>query len=132
LLVRLTYVGAVSNPHQLQPKYFVKISPKISVSKFWNIGIGGQSNIGSWTNIGKKIFENIGIGFKKMILIGLYFIVTNKEQLSTSCMSFVVDQRDAIHGFHFADRRLSQLSKLLKSHFFKLKTNIKTKTRQFF
>jgi len=25
-------------------------------------------------------------------------------------MSFVADLRDAIHGFHFADRRLSQLS----------------------
>jgi len=24
-------------------------------------------------------------------------------------MSFVADLRDAIHGFHFADRRLSQL-----------------------
>jgi len=24
---------------------------KISLSKFWNIGIGGQSNIGSWPNI---------------------------------------------------------------------------------
>jgi len=41
-------------------KYFAKIS----VSKFWNIGIGGQSNIGSWPNIGETIFENIGIGFK--------------------------------------------------------------------
>jgi len=29
--------------------------------------------------------------------------------LITSCMSFVADLRDDIHGFHFADRRLSQL-----------------------
>jgi len=27
----------------------------------------------------------------------------------TSCMSFVADLRDAIHGFHFVDRRLSQI-----------------------
>jgi len=27
----------------------------------------------------------------------------------TSCMSFVADLRDAFHGFHFADRKLSQL-----------------------
>jgi len=47
----------------------------MSVSKLWNIGICGQSNIGSWPNIGEKKFENIriGIGFKKMISVGLYF-----------------------------------------------------------
>jgi len=27
--------------------------------------------IGNWPNIGKKIFENISIGFKKMIPVGL-------------------------------------------------------------
>jgi len=27
------------------------------VSKFWNICIGGQSNIGSWANIGEKILK---------------------------------------------------------------------------
>jgi len=37
---------------------------KTSVSKFWNIGVGGQSNIGSWPNIGEKI-ENISIDFIK-------------------------------------------------------------------
>jgi len=34
-------------------KYFVNLS----VSKFWNIGIGDQSNIGNWSNIGKKILK---------------------------------------------------------------------------
>jgi len=34
----------------------VKISAKILVSKFWNISISGQSNIGIWPNIG-KIFQ---------------------------------------------------------------------------
>jgi len=33
-----------------------------------NIGISGQSNIGNWPIIGENIFENIGIGFKIMIL----------------------------------------------------------------
>jgi len=49
----------------------LKYRQKISVSKFWNIniGIGGQSNIGSWLNIGENFFENIGIGFKKMISV---------------------------------------------------------------
>jgi len=41
------------------------------VSKFWNIGIGGQSNIGKWPNIGEKKFENIGIDFKKIISVDL-------------------------------------------------------------
>jgi len=48
----------------------VKISANISVSKYRNIGIGGQSNIGNWPNIGKKLFENISIDFNK-ILVGL-------------------------------------------------------------
>jgi len=43
----------------------VKISANTWVSKFWNIGIGCQSNIGA------KIFENIGIDLKKYISIGL-------------------------------------------------------------
>jgi len=33
-------------------KFFVKISASISVSKFWNISIGGQLNIKNWPNIG--------------------------------------------------------------------------------
>jgi len=45
----------------------------ISISKFLNIGIGGQSNIGNRSNIGVNFFENIGIGFKKMISVGLSY-----------------------------------------------------------
>jgi len=51
------------------------ITLRVSISKFWNIGKGGQSNIGSWPTIGENNFENIDIGFKKMISghsIGLY------------------------------------------------------------
>jgi len=40
----------------------------MSVSKCWNIGIGGQSNIGNWPNIGEKslkylyrFLKNIGV-----------------------------------------------------------------------
>jgi len=29
----------------------------ISVSKFWNIDIDGQSNIGNWPNIGEKMLK---------------------------------------------------------------------------
>jgi len=46
-----------SNPHQLLPKYCDKFRQNIMVSKFWNIGIGGQSNIGIWPNI--AMFCNI-------------------------------------------------------------------------
>jgi len=41
------------------------------IEKFWNIGIGGESNIVNWPNIDEKNFENIGIGFKNMISVGL-------------------------------------------------------------
>jgi len=47
------------------------MSANISVSKFWNIGIGGQSNIRNWPNIDKKFFENIDIGFNKIISVAL-------------------------------------------------------------
>jgi len=33
----------------------------------------------------------------------------------TSCLSFVADLRDAIHGLHFADRKLLQHCKLLEA-----------------
>jgi len=33
--------------------------------------------------------------------------VLDHGKLITSCMFFVADLRDAIHGFQFADRRLS-------------------------
>jgi len=56
----------VINPNQLEPKYFVKISENISVSKFWNISIGGRSNMGNWPNIGEKNLKIFGIGFKKL------------------------------------------------------------------
>jgi len=35
--------------------------------------------------------------------------IANAFIITTSCMSFVADLRDAIYGLHFADRRLSQL-----------------------
>jgi len=47
----------------VRPKYLEKkknnnnnnnLLKYLSVSKFWNIGIDGQSNIGNWTNIGEK------------------------------------------------------------------------------
>jgi len=47
------------------------------MSKFWNIGIGVQSNIGNCTNIGENFFENIGINFDKMISVGLYQVLIN-------------------------------------------------------
>jgi len=47
-------------------------------SKSWKIGIGGQSNISNWPNIGKKILNiGIGIGFQNtvIILVSLYYTV---------------------------------------------------------
>jgi len=34
------------------------------------------------------------------------------RKLTTSCLFFIADLKNAIHGFHFADRRLSQLPTL--------------------
>jgi len=39
----------------------------------------------------------------------LLLIIITVCIVTTSCMSFVADLRDAIHSFHFADKRLSQL-----------------------
>jgi len=73
--------------HQfLLPKFFVKISANVALSKFWNICIGGQSNIGNWPNIGKIFFENIGVDFKKIISVGLYFF-RSSNQAAICCLS---------------------------------------------
>jgi len=37
----------------------------MSVSKFWNIGIGGQSNIGNWSNINEFFFMKITVSVSK-------------------------------------------------------------------
>jgi len=39
--------------------------------KFWNIGIGGQSNIDSWPNIGEKILK-ISVSVSNKNDIGLF------------------------------------------------------------
>jgi len=41
-------------------------------------------------------------------------------KLTTSCLLFVADLRDAIQGFHFADRKLSQLTTLQDAFCFNL------------
>jgi len=47
--------------------------------------------------------------FSRYFSIALRLYELTLFQVTTSCMSFVADLRDVIHGFHFADRRLSQL-----------------------
>jgi len=65
-------VGQVSNSHQLLSKFFIKISADILASKFWNIGIGGRSNIGSWPNINeKKLKVSVLVSVLKIISVGL-------------------------------------------------------------
>jgi len=51
----------------------LKVSAKISVSKFWNIDISGQSNIGSWANIGGKNCKISVSVSKKIISVGLEY-----------------------------------------------------------
>jgi len=42
------------------------MSKNISVSKFWNIGIGGQSNIGNWPNTEEKVLKiSVSVSKKK-------------------------------------------------------------------
>jgi len=59
------------------------------VSKFWNICIDGHSNIGSWPNIS----ENIGIGFKNMMSVGLYYIPTKVKVPPSTFFMLTSDEK---------------------------------------